>query len=138
MVDSNSTISAYKIPSHEILKKRRKFYGSRKEVGESVERWLKRVQLCIDYCEFPKGIIEFLLIDRYICELNDNELKAIERVDTWSVEQLLRYYLNDQNVKHTASIAENDAVDEDVKVGPGQLMEDGVDVEFVSLLQKCE
>lgn len=136
MVDSNSTISAYKIPSHEILKERRKFYGSRKEVGESVERWLKRVQLCIDYCEFPKGIIEFLLIDRYICELNDNELKAIERVDTWSVEQLLRYYLNDQNVKHTASIAENDAVDEDVKVGPGQLMEDGVDVEFVSLLQK--
>lgn len=136
MVDSNSTISAYKIPSHEILKKRRKFYGLRKEVGESVERWLKRVQLCIDYCEFPKGIIEFLLIDRYICELNDNELKAIERVDTWSVEQLLRYYLNDQNVKHTASIAENDAVDEDVKVGPGQLMEDGVDVEFVSLLQK--
>lgn len=137
MVDLVSTLNEYKIPSHEILKNRRTFHGLQKEVSESVDRWLKRVQLCIDCCEFPTVIIEFLLIDRFVCGLNVSELKCMESVDIWTVKHLLEYYFNDQNIKHAASISEKDATGEDVKVGQNRPMDD-MNVELVSSSQKCE
>lgn len=119
MVDSSSSLSLYKVTEHETLKNRRAFYDLRKKFGESMDGWLKRVQICIGVCGFPAIIMEFLLIDRFICGLNANEVKTIQYMDTWTLRQLIEYNF-----------------DEDVKVDHNQLM-NSVNVESVTAVH-CE
>lgn len=131
MVHSSNALNLYKVPLHGILKNRRSFYGLRKECGESINRWLKRVQLCIGYCEFPAIIIEFLLIDRFTCELNANELKAIQGVDTLTLKELIEHYFEGQSIE-IATTNENAAA---VEIGQNQSIDSCVNIESVSLSQ---
>lgn len=78
----------YEAPSNQILRNRRAFYGLKRKAKETVEQWLKRIQSSIRCCEFPT-IIEFLLIDRFVCGLNRNELKIMRCVQGWTVKQLI-------------------------------------------------
>lgn len=97
MVDQLYDWDLYKSPSNEILRNRRAFYGLQRKKHERMQQWLKRVQSSIRRCEFPK-IVEFLLIDRFVCGLNNTELKTIQSVHTWTLKRLVDMFLS-QNIE---------------------------------------
>lgn len=89
-------VDFYKIPTNVNLQQRIEFYGLKREIGEPVEQWLKRVRSSIVSCGFPTIIHQFLLIDRFICELNKAEMKIIHSAGTWSTLKQLVTLLADQ------------------------------------------
>lgn len=96
MVDSVCNSSAYKMPTLKILENRRVFYGLRRENGDSVDRWLKRVEIRIGFCEYPTTYMKHLLIDRFISGLNDSEFESIKEVSQhWTLEQLVERILDE-------------------------------------------
>lgn len=88
-------LDLYKLPLSEILQNHRKFYGLRRDHGEPMNRWLKRIQRCIHRCEFSPITAEFLTIDQFLCGLTSDELNSIQSVnESWTLKQLLEYVLN--------------------------------------------
>lgn len=116
MVDTLCDWNVYKTPTNEILRNRRTFYGLQRKNHEQVPQWLKRVQTSVRCCEFPT-IIEFLLIDRFMCGLNKSELKGIQSVRSWTLKRLLEWFLT-QSIE-TEPIAPNSA--HDVYIIPNQI-----------------
>lgn len=102
----------YKLPIDEILKNRIGFYEFKREVGEPIERWLIRIQNCISCCDYPPFIIEFLLIDRFICGLNKTEREVIRGAGTWSFKQIIGRFVH-QKVD-SESMDANLAIDNNV------------------------
>lgn len=46
----------------------------------------------------PAIFVEFLLFDRFVCGLNDNELNPIRCVsESWTFKQLLEHFLDENN-----------------------------------------
>lgn len=82
----------YKTPKKEIVKNRQAFYDLKRKKTESTDKWLKRVQKCIDCCDFPM-LMEFLLIDRFVCGLKKPEMEIILNTENWSLKQLLEHFL---------------------------------------------
>lgn len=86
MVDKNGDRKLYKIPTNDILDNRREFYGLKRKAGETIEKWLNRVYSHIEECDFPKSV-EYILTDKFICELNATERELIRKADiNWSVK----------------------------------------------------
>lgn len=105
MLKEISDMDTYKIPSEEIRKNRKLFYNLRRERDELIKSWLDRVQNRSNCCEFMK-FTNFLVIDKFTCELKYNEIKSIERnSNTWSLKQLKKFLLN-QKI-HTESECAN-------------------------------
>lgn len=85
-------LDLYKLPLGEILQNHRKFYGLRRDHGEPMNRWLKRIQKCAHCCEFSPITAEFLIIDYFLCGLNKGELQTIQSVNkSWTLKQLVDY-----------------------------------------------
>lgn len=100
MVDQLDTVcdwNVYKAPSDAILLNRRAFYGLQRKRREPIEQWWKRVQSCIRCCEFPT-VIEFFLIDRFVCGFYNSELKTIRTVHSWTLERIMETFLT-QNIE---------------------------------------
>lgn len=93
MFDITRKQDLYKTPKKEIIKIRKAFYDLKRRKNEPTDKWLKRVQKCIDCCDFPI-FMEFLLIDRFVCGLSKAEIEIILKTETWSLEQLLENFLN--------------------------------------------
>lgn len=104
----NKNVNSYKIPSKEILRHRSEFFGLWRRSDDQASIWLKRVQNCIHYCEFPTYIAELMLIDRFVSGLNADELKSIQKVKkSWTLKQLLAHFskkTNDTSYIGAASI----------------------------------
>lgn len=81
----------YKIPSNKIRRNRKLFCGLKKKHDELINAWFIRVQSRINRCEFEK-FTEVLLIDKFFCELSDDEIKTFKTTDTWSLKQLNEYF----------------------------------------------
>lgn len=117
-IDLNSNF--YKTPSTEIIRHRKEFYNLWKRCDDETGTWLNRLQSQIHLCEFPPVMShEYILIDKFVCELNDNEREFIQSVDTWSLEQLTEYFLRQKvdivgqvNTNHSA----NNIVDENSRI----------------------
>lgn len=92
-IDCNSYL-LYKSPSNAIIANRKAFYGLKRRNGECIQTWFERVRSHINHCKFPK-IMEFLLIDKFMCGLNSDEMESIRCVDIWSFRKL-REYLRDE------------------------------------------
>lgn len=87
-METNSTSNFYEIPSVEVLQHRKIFYALKRESGEQITVWLNRVQTQVKYCEFRK-FQQYLVIDKFMCELGQNDLKFLERSGRiWSLDQL--------------------------------------------------
>lgn len=100
------TLNSYRIPSDGIQRNRRVFYGLRRKSDESISQWLNRVKSYIRHCEFSR-FKEFLLIDRFVCGLNPNELATIQNLKKcWTVKQLLEHYL-DEDADQAKSVVDN-------------------------------
>lgn len=106
----NYNFRLYKTPSEEILRHRKEFYSLSRQSDDQTASWLTRIQSQIIRCEFPPLISrEYLLIDRFICDLNANAREFIQSVDTWTLQQLNKYFVdqnivNDHRVNVTISI----------------------------------
>lgn len=115
MADPQLDLDVYKIPSNEILKNRREFYGLRRKDVDETTIWLKRVEYYIRRCEFPTIFVQFLLVDRCICGLNNTELATIQNANNWTLNKLLDHFANPnfdfENVGPNISI-NNDKVNE--------------------------
>lgn len=95
MAGTASKFNSYRVPSDGIQRNRRVFYGLRRKSDETISQWLNRAQSYISHCEFST-YKEFLLIDRFVCGLNANELESIKNVNkTWTVKQLLKHVNSD-------------------------------------------
>lgn len=81
----------YKIPSNKTRRNRSLFHGLKKNRRELIKKWFQRVQSHISHCEFEK-LTEILLIDKFFCELNDEEIKSFQGTDTWTLNQLNEYF----------------------------------------------
>lgn len=97
MADSEGNRNLYKTPPNEILRHRKKFYGLTKRCDDTAS-WMSRLQSQISRCEFPPVLSrEFLLIDRFVCELTDNETEFLRRTNTWTLMELTEYLI-DRNI----------------------------------------
>lgn len=95
MAEISCNLSLYKTPTNEILRHRKEFYGVMARNDEKTTKWLHRIQSQIDRCEFPPMISrEYLLIDKFVCELNDDERKFIRSVNIWTLSELNECFFN--------------------------------------------
>lgn len=93
MAELDLNLSFYKTPSDEILRHRRAFYVLWKRCDDHPTTWLNRVQSQINRCEFPPLMShEFLLVDKFACEVDDEYREFIQSVDTWTLDQLMEYF----------------------------------------------
>lgn len=92
MTESIDDSELYKIPSDAVIKHRKEFYALVRKKDEQSKVWLNRVQKQMKCCKFPK-LVEYLLIDKFMCELNHDEKNAIRIASgIWSVKQLNEYF----------------------------------------------
>lgn len=77
----------YEIPSSTIIDHRIEFYAMHKESTEALERWLYRVRRSADYCQFGT-LRDFLLMDKFVCELNNDDIQILRNTGTWSFNEL--------------------------------------------------
>lgn len=115
MVDSIGNLVLYRTPSKAVIKNRREFYALRKKRGESTEKWLKRVRTHVNCCEFLT-FSEYLLIDKFICGLNNEEIESIQNAHTWTLELLNEYFISQPagNAVNTAVDDQNQIVSLDI------------------------
>lgn len=107
MADTVFNLQLYTIQSNEILRNRRAFYGLLRRSEDKTTAWLKQVKNCIRRCEYPKIIMEFLLFDRFICELNDNELTSMESVNkSWTLQQLLEHFYGTGHIETVSAVVD--------------------------------
>lgn len=81
------SVNLYHMPSEDVLQFRRTFYLSHKESFETPNDWLGRIKESIHRCDFGK-LTEYLLIDKFICELGRDEISTFQNVKSWAIEQL--------------------------------------------------
>lgn len=91
----------YEAPKKEIVKNRKVFYELKRREKESVDKWLQRVQKCIECCDFPE-FMEFLVIDRFVCGLDNTEMEIILKTAAWSLKQLLEHFLDQNESNHSS------------------------------------
>lgn len=91
MSNTSENFHSYKIPSPKIRYYRRAFYGLHRKFEESIDKWLKRIESRINRCDYTK-FSEYLIIDRFFSELNNEEIAGIQSErQTWSLKQLHQY-----------------------------------------------
>lgn len=81
----------YKIPTLKIRYNRKLFCGLRKKRLEHTDVWFDRVHDQINRCEFAQ-FTEILLVDKFFCELSEDEIQPFLETDTWSLKQLNEYF----------------------------------------------
>lgn len=95
MASIDSNLNLYKTPSNEILQHRKEFYSMWKRRDDQTVSWFNLVQSHFDRCEFPQLISrEYLLIDKFVCKLNDGEREFIRKSNTWTLMELKEYFVN--------------------------------------------
>lgn len=116
MVDVIGDSILYKSPSEAAIKNRREFYALRKKRGETTKKWLERVCTHASCCEFLT-LTEYILIDKFVCGLNNEEIESILNTDTWTLN-----LLNERFVNRQAGIVVNAAPIDIVKCEPVSTM----------------
>lgn len=106
MSKTSKNVFLYKIPSNKIQENRQEFYDLSRESDEEMKKWFDRIQSVVRCCKFAR-CRQFLIIDKFICDLGTDEIECIKRAitDRWSLQQLNKYFM-DQNaqVKRTKPI----------------------------------
>lgn len=140
MTDAVFNLDLHKIPSKQIRQSRREFYSLWRRSDDKTTTWLRRVRNCIRRCEFPRIILEFLLFDRFTCELDSTELKSIQKANkSWTLNQLLEYYLDGNVVSGEEHFESGWAVDDTLNRNENELIDvvksEPVCLHFVHLLE---
>lgn len=78
----------YKTPSRAAFYCRQVFYSCQRELVESNEKWFRRIEECVDGCDFGT-LSDFMLIDKFISGLNADAFEKFSQMQTLTVERLL-------------------------------------------------
>lgn len=131
----------YKTPSTDVMRHRREFYSLWKRCDDQIVTWLDRVQNQIDRCEFPSVLSrKYLLLDKFVCELDDNERAFVQSVDIWTLENLKGYFnVSKENTGHRVNenTATSKSVDQNLEVPLTSSLLVAVRCEPVSVLSNC-
>lgn len=96
MDDQVSKRKLYKIPPNNISDNRRKFYDLKADNDE----WISRLFDHIYDCDYPKGG-EYILTDKYMCELKPEERDTVCEADlNWSTKFLFVSIKKVKTMKH--------------------------------------
>lgn len=105
-------LSFYQTPTDDLIRNRREFYGLCRESDVETGTWLNQVQTLIDRCEFPSILSrEYLLIDKFVCELNANAREFIQSEGNWTLAKLKEYFF-DQEFVSNGRVNVNITIDE--------------------------
>lgn len=132
-------LNLYKTPSTEILQHRKEFYGLWKRCDDKTVSLFNRVQCQMDRCDFPPLISrEYLLIDKFVCELNHDAREFICSVGTWTLMELNEYFFKrnkcNSDVEDSSTASKSDkAIHDDEQRDLSPLMI-AVKCEFVSII----
>lgn len=85
----------YHRPSDSVLQKRRVFYLQQKLANESMGEWLNRIKEQIEHCAFGSAA-NFLLIDKFLCELDHDGIVSLGKIDTFSLDFLLQTFSSEK------------------------------------------
>lgn len=108
-------LSLYTAPTDDIIRQRREFYSLWRRCDDETGTWLNRIESLINCCEFPPILSwEYLLIDKFVCELNPNAREFIQSDDTWTLAKLKEYFF-DQKVVSNNRVNVNIEIDETVE-----------------------
>lgn len=88
----------YETPSEAILQNRNAFYLSQKDNAEPIAQWFYRIRQSIENCNFG-SLTDFLLIDKFICSLNSEEVRWIRKTDMWSLDQWINAIIDQLNTE---------------------------------------
>lgn len=101
----------YITPTDEIIQRRCEFYGLWRRCDDETGAWLNRIENLIDRCEFPPFLNrEYLLIDKFVCELNTNAREFIQSENTWTLTKLKEYFF-DQKIVANSRVNVNISID---------------------------
>lgn len=90
MAHADYNVHSYETPSSEIILHRKEFYNLWKRCDDRTADWVDRIQSLIDRCKFPSMITkEYLLIDKFVSELGENEQKILQCTNHWTLTQLV-------------------------------------------------
>lgn len=78
----------YKTPSTVAFHRRQQFHAAQKNPSETISDWFMRLQLFIDKCEF-ESVCDYMLIEKFISGLSDEDFEKISQVPTWTTEDLV-------------------------------------------------
>lgn len=79
--------NSYEIPHSTIIEHRNEFYSLHKKRTESIEKWLDRVQNITESCRFGASR-DFLIIDKFVCELYSDDIQILRNIRKWSLDEL--------------------------------------------------
>lgn len=131
MAEIDYNLDLYKTPSAKILRERKEFYGLWRRCDYQIPEWLNRVQSHFNRCEFPALIsLEYLLIDKFVCELDHNEKECIQSEDTWTLTKLNEFFV------HRKMTTETDIADKNINVN--QTFDQNPEISSSVALLKCE
>lgn len=106
----------YKTPSDEVLRHRREFYSLRGRSDDQTISWLERVQSQINRCAFPLLMSpEYLLIDKFVCSVNEDERELIRCVDASTIWDLFEYLFSQTNATDNFQSNGANAIDERIQ-----------------------
>lgn len=115
MAEVDCSLNLYKAPSNEILQHRKEFHGMWKRFDDEPTIWLDRLQSQFNRCDFPLLMSrEYILIDRFVCELNDDEREFIQSVNTWTLMELNEYFLNQKTSADNLEMNATNTADETI------------------------
>lgn len=114
MAANDCNLNLYKPPSNGVLHHRKEFYDLWRRCDDQTATWLKRIQSQIKRCEFPSLITyEYLLIDKFVCELNPNARDFIQSIEAWTLEKLNECFI-DQNIATDNRVNVNISIDSSI------------------------
>lgn len=87
----------YKTPSTVVFHNRQQFHATHKVPGENTSDWFKRLQLFIGKCEF-ETLTEYMLIEKFISGLNNEDFEKISQVPTWTTEELILVVIGNPHI----------------------------------------
>lgn len=96
----------YKTPSTAVFHNRQQFHATHKVPSETTSDWFKRLQLFIEKCEF-ESLSEYMLIEKFISGLNDEDFQKISQVSTWTTEELVLVVIGNPHIFKNNCFREN-------------------------------
>lgn len=77
----------FRVPSQLAFHSRQVFHSYQREKTENIDLWMLRIKHSIASCEYEK-LTEFMLIDKFLSGLNNEDFKMFSQHASWTEELL--------------------------------------------------
>lgn len=87
----------FKVPSQLAFHSRQVFHSYEREKTENIDLWMLRIKHSIASCEY-ETLTEFMLIDKFLSGLNNEDFKMFSQHASWT-EELLRTFVTENKLQ---------------------------------------